>query len=307
MAKTDVDTTRDDEPGLRLFGWRIQQSSLDVVLVLTLVITMVSPSPHDPWYMRVAAVNLAICALVFRSLLRSAKFWLVVTLVHVLVFNFYLWEFSDNHKFLLSYWCLAITCALAAEDPDEVLASTSRILVGLVFLFATVWKATSWSYVNDGTFQFLLVTDFRFFPIANILADVTPEILEANRQALAGVRTATAEIALETTPGVAPLATFLTWWTVLLEGVIALAFLVPRVRWLEVGRHILLLGFIASTYPPTNVIQFGWIIVAMGLASCPRSSRRLQLAYLIAFVFIFCFSTGYLRTAFYESVLRAAP
>ena len=95
-----MDPAQHEESGLRLFTWRPHQGALDVILVLTLAIIMVSPAPHDPWYVRVTAINLAICALVFRSLLRSATFWIVVAGLHVVVFNIYLWEFSDNHKFL---------------------------------------------------------------------------------------------------------------------------------------------------------------------------------------------------------------
>ena len=291
------------ESELQLFGWRTGQSQLDVLLLLTLVVVMVSPAPHDPWYLRVAAIVLSIGALVFRPLLRHVGFWGIMAVLHIVVFNFVGWEFSDNHKFLLSYWCLAIAGALCLQDPAAALATTSRLLIGLVFLFATVWKATSIVYLSDTNFHFLLLTDFRFFPLANLLAGVSPEVFEANRDALAGMNTLQSPITLQATDGVAALATFLTRWTVILEGLIALLFLIPKGRVVTVVRHVTLLGFVVVTYPPTNVIQFGWIIVVMGLASSPVEFRRIRSAYFAALIFIFCFSTGAIRNAFYEWVV----
>ncbi len=279
------------------YGQLVDQNTLDLTLRLTLILIIVRPGSF--WYLIIIMTLLAICPFIYRPLLPNRNYWLVMAGILLFVNNFYYWNFSDNHKFLISYWCLAIGCSLSLEDPEEAMVRNARWLVGLVFLFATLWKATSIVYLNGSAFHFYLLSDQRFFALAHLFGGIDSGTILLNEMAIAKMATLPPLIQLRSPPGVATLAHFLTWWTIISEGIIALLFLIPRwslSRW----RDIVLLLFMAGTYPPTNVTQFGWILTIMGLAQCPREARRTRFCYLLVFLYIFCFSSGYLRKVFYD-------
>ena len=273
-------------------------SSLSLATLLTAILLLVSPGPAHEWTLTLPISVLVILSLIVPCLRTSARFWGVASLLLIAyhcVYNYYL---SDNHKFVISGWCLAITIALCTPNPAHSLAWLGRVMVGLVFGLAVVWKATSLDYMSGHSFEFLLVTDPRFFALANLLGGLSAETYHANQAAVEQVRTLTGSIPIAGTEAASPLALFLTWWTIILETIIAALFLYDRSEKVRQWRHWILLGFIITTYPPTNVIQFGWILIAMAVASCPESYRRERVLYALSFLFILAFSTGNLREAF---------
>jgi hypothetical protein len=82
------------------------------------------------------------------------------------------------------------------------------------------------------------------------------------------------------------LATFLTWATVLLEGLVAAVFLVPWGRWTLAVRHGTLLGFCAAAYAIAPVAGFGWLLCAMGVSQVPADRRVLRAAYVAVFLLL---------------------
>lgn len=292
------------------FRRRLEElDSTDLVLYLSLVLVLVRPGPTEPWYSLVPTTLLAILAVLDSRLLRQPWLWFTMAAVNFLGHNVANWEFSDNHKFLTTYWLLAVGCSLALANPARGLSLNGRVLVGLVFFFATVWKLSSSTYLDDSMFRFLLVSDPRFFSLAHYFGGLEAQDYYHNVRELtryvysANSDTVAKEIALREPSGIAAFATFLTWWTVLIEGLIAVLFLIPGeskiVRW----RHLVLIAFLVSTYPPTNVIHFGWLILVMGLASCPPEAKKTRLAYVASFLFIFVFSTGQIREGVFQSLL----
>lgn len=286
-----------------------EMDGVDLVLFLSLIMLLVRPGPPEPWYSLVPTSLLAFLAVLDQRLLRQPWLWFAVAATNFLGHNVANWEFSDNHKFLMTYWCLAIGCSLALPDAARRLASNGRVLIGLVFLFATVWKLTSAAYMDDSMFRVLLVTDSRFFGLAHFFGGFEAADYYSNLTMLqrciesSTIDYVAKEIPLVESSGIAPFATFLTWWTVLIEGLVAVIFLFPRDNAFTKWRHVVLIAFIVSTYPPTNVIHFGWLILVMGLAACPPEARKTRIAYVASFLFIFIFSTGQIRTWFLESQL----
>ena len=275
---------------------------LDLVLILTLILLIVRPGPAERWYLEIPLTIIAVSPLLAPSLLRNACFWGLLTALLLVVHVGLHYHTSDNHKFLLTYWCLALTGALTLRDPQAALALNGRLIIGIVFLLAAAWKLTSASYVNDDTFYFLLLTDSRFFSLAYLLGGMPWETFAANQESIGTLNSLPETIPLTGTAALPAVAKFLSWWTVLIEGTIAILFLIPRGEKIALGRHLTLLLFLASTYPPTSVIQFGWIVIIMAIASTPPEAKRIRLAYVVTFFFLFCFSTGYVREQFYEWV-----
>lgn len=274
---------------------------IDLAILLTLALILVRPGPGDPWYLAISTTILGIAGLLWRDFARQAWFWFVLGAIFFGVNNVERWAVSDNHKFLTSYWCLAVAICLCVRDREEALATTGRLLIGLVFLFATIWKITSNDYLTGETFHFLLISDVRFFPLAYLFCDFPPELCYANQQALeASLGSLSPTIPLQGTDAMPGFATFLTWFTVAIEGIIAVLFLIPPQQPLAKWRDAVLLSFVVVTYPPTNVIHFGWVLIAMAVAQCPKEHRGTRLAYVVSFLFIFCFSTGLFRQNLYD-------
>ena len=78
----------------------------------------------------------------------------------------------------------------------------------------------------------------------------------------------------------------MTWWTVILEGAIASAFLWYVNRGISKVRDALLITFCVTTYAVTPVEGFGWLLIAMGVAQCSAVRHTTRPLYLVVFVLI---------------------
>jgi hypothetical protein len=89
---------------------------------------------------------------------------------------------------------------------------------------------------------------------------------------------------LPSVPALRAAAHALGWATVLLEGVVALAFLAPPALGIGRLRDAALLVFCAGTYALAPVAGFGWLLLAMGAAQ--SQSARWRLLYLAVFALV---------------------
>jgi hypothetical protein len=257
-------------------------------LALRLFLVAQLLDPPLPWLERLPVLTLAGAGLVLPGLLRSRALWsaLLLTLAVPLAWN---WPFPDNHDYLTALFCLAVICALSTPLPERTLAWNARMLIGLAFAFATVWKLLLAPDFLDGRFfRVTLLHDGRFENLAVLLTDVTWEEWDENALALDAVLAGEVEAGtgdFSEPAGIRPLAALLTGATLAIEGLVALSFLWPPGGRISRWRDPTLLLFSALTYSFATVRGFGWLLVAMGVAQCePR--RRVVLAYLVLFVLI---------------------
>lgn len=276
--------------------WRMARRLPDVrplrVVPWLLMLVLLLNAP-DAWYLRTPLVALAAAGMVVRRIVYAPAYWYcVATLLGATVYLN--WESSDNHKYLFVYAALALCCvfSLPRTQQDEALAKTSRLLIGLCMLFATLWKLANPQYVSGGFFTYELLVDPRFAGLVSWLGDLSTTDLAANRAlrellvsgTTRGIDVTTVSLGSSTRIGL--LATALTWWTVLIEGLIALLFLLPDSRRVAQMRNMALLVFGASTYCIAPVRGFGWILMLLGLGQCGERERAFRPAYLAAFVLI---------------------
>lgn len=199
------------------------------------------------------------------------------------------WYEADNHYWLIGYWTLA--CAIAASESERIGAAilrlNGRLLIGLCFLFATVWKILGGQYHDGAFFVFQFDFDDRFKPWVVGLFGQPPETYDLNAKQFS---LTTADPALGTrfpvshTPAMVWAALAFGWWTILIEGAIALSFLSSRPRWLFERRDWVLLLFIYTTYLLTPVFGFGAVLITMGLAQCDLARRGTRVAYLASLI-----------------------
>ncbi len=110
------------------------QDPVDLVLRLTLVMTLLFPG--DLWFHRIYMRILAVLGFIYLPVLRKQWYWLLLFVLNLSVQNLYNWAASDNHKWLYSYWYLAVALSVGGTRPRQVLAVNARLLIGLTFFFA---------------------------------------------------------------------------------------------------------------------------------------------------------------------------
>jgi hypothetical protein len=267
-----------------------QDGVADPVLTLTAIVLLLRPL--DVWWVTAFVLTAACLSLLSRTVRRAPLTWLLVALfvgARIVV----LWPLSDNHIYLLAYWCLAIGLALSSAAPAATLSSSSRWVLGGAFGMAVLWKAVlSPDYVDGRFFRVTLLTDQRFADAALVFGGLSRDQMAQNRAFLDPLPNG-AEL-LTPPPFVEPprlraFAAVTTWSGLILEGLIALTCLIPLTR-LDIARHALLLAFCITTYALAPVAGFGWLIATMGLAQCRPHQRLLLGAYVAVFILILMYS-----------------
>jgi hypothetical protein len=258
-----------------------------MALRLTAIVLLLQPVPL--WYLRPVLISLAVLVVALPAVLRTPAAWgLMAILLAIRVIR--LWPTPDNHHYLYVYWALAIFLALLADRPGIVLGRSARWLVVGVFLWATLWKGLlSPDYMDGRFYRVRLLTDLRFAETTRLVGDLTPEQIEGARAYLKPPpfgEPVSQDPRLVESPGVNRLAVFLTWGTLLIEGAVALAFLLPWGRHTLAVRHGALFAFCGSAYAIAPVAGFGWILCAMGVAQVPDDRRGLLMAYVVVFLLL---------------------
>jgi hypothetical protein len=262
----------------------------DLPLQLTAIILLLRPL--DVWWVSGFVLIGAGLSLLFAPVRRTPATWLAIAaLIGARVVA--VWPLSDNHIYLLAYWCLAIGLALATTTRPAALAAGSRWLLGAAFALAVIWKGVlSPDYLDGRFFRVTLLTDDRFADAVMLIGNMTADqILDA--RAYLQPLPAGAELADPVWFGepvrLRVLGTTLTWAGFACEGLVAILCLVPSGRG-QLARHITLLLFCLSTYALAPVAGFGWLLAAMGLAQCAREQKALRVAYVTAFFIIMMYA-----------------
>ncbi len=232
-------------------------------------------------------------ALAIPPLTRRAPIWLALAglVLARLVVD---WPLSDNHIYLLAYWCLGIGLCLRLPAPFTAIAEMSRWLAGAAFLCAVIWKGVlAPDFLDARFFRMTLITDERFAALSRSVGGLSDEQLQVNREALtslpAGAELLNGPVLVEP-PALRRLGLALTWGGFLLEATLAWALLSSWPAALHRRRHLLMIAFAAATYAVAPVAGFGWLLVAMGMTQCEPAQRTLRLAYLGVFVLIFVYT-----------------
>jgi hypothetical protein len=178
---------------------------LELVIVMSLLLVAM----HSPGQLTPVLVGLAVAGLLHRPLARHGGFWLAVAAVRAVGQLPTGWHVIDNHQYLLTYWCLALGVALLLRDPRSVLRVNARLLIGLAFAFATLWKLISPDFTDGSFFTYTLLVDARFDAVTQTLGGAA-DAASTNAGLVAALTAAgagpDAVVTLESGPGVVALA-----------------------------------------------------------------------------------------------------
>jgi hypothetical protein len=247
--------------------------------------------PMGPFYARAVLLGLAGLGLAFPAVLRAPITWLGLTagVGTCLVAD---WPLSDNHIYLLVYWCLAVVIALRTGDPPASLGASARLLLGAAFALAVAWKVVSPDYLDGRFFRVTLLTDDRFAETALLLGGLSGDDLDHDRKALEPLPEG-AELMdpprVREPARFRALAAACTWGGLALEVAVAALHLVPGPLYV-LARHLALLLFGVATYAVAPVAGFGWLLAVMGLAGCRPGQRGLRTAYGALFFVVLFYS-----------------
>ncbi len=277
-----------------LAGFRQRLAGLDVIdLAIRLSLLDLLYKPVGPWYIRPFILLLAGLGFFSSGVRRSAITWFLLAFLTGwrVVAD---WPMSDNHAYLLCYWCLAVFCSRMAGDFRPWLALNVRLLIGMAFLFAVLWKAFLSPDYMDGTFfRVTFLIDQRFTGISRVVGDMSRSSIEESASYLEPLRDG-AELfdppRLLEPDGLIRFALAATWWTVLMEAAVATCFLGLGGPWLFKQRHLVLLLFCSTTYALAPVAGFGWLLMAMGMAQCEAERSTIRNLYLACFFLILFYS-----------------
>ena len=266
---------------------------MGAALALRLTALVLLLRPMGPWTLRPLILAAAGLAILSPRALISSWTWYALTglLVARIVAD---WPLPDNHVYLLAYWCLAVALALSAAEPGRELMTSARLLIGTAFLMAVIWKGVlSPDYLDGRFFRVTWLTDERFEDAVQLLGQLSPPQLEHNRVALQPLPEG-AELldqpTLEEPLAFRSLVLASTWGILIMEALVACAFLIPfggRATYLQ---HGLLLCFCGITYAIAPVAGFGWLLLTMGVALCRPDQQLLRGMYVATWFLVLLYS-----------------
>jgi hypothetical protein len=232
---------------------------------------------------------------------RKSLFWAALVMVLV-VRGAREWYSIDNHQYLLIYWAVAIMLAVrvAAQHFAIVLGRTAVLMIGSVMLLATAQKAQSPEFRSGSFFEYTFLTDDRFEPLTfwttglpRGTAQAHTKMMNRFKEPATSSDDRPQRLQLTSNNRIRQASIVLTWLTLLMEGTVAALFLFPfRSRRMLIVRNVSMILFIMATYPIAPVIGFGWLLISMGLAQCPREFVLLRTAYITLFLLLPLFTVS---------------
>lgn len=266
---------------------------VDVVLRLSILLVMLYFTNNPQ--LRVVLRVIGVAMLLSPMLLRSTVAWLAVSTMVCATVGLD-WYAADNHYWLIGYWTIVCTLAVAHGDDRgalRIMQLNGRLLIGLCMLFAAIWKVIGWQYHDGNFFLYTFHFDSRFKRIPKMVGspdeyygrnrasynelsgdpregyateEQLEEVMDAQERAGKKRERPRPGKPIEHSKELETLALAFSWWTIFIEAAIAFVFLCPFPRWLFAWRDWVLISFIVTTYLLAPVFGFGMLLFVMGLA-----------------------------------------
>jgi len=252
---------------------------IDVVSIVTAIVMI--RNSHGGVYLMVSIAAIAIM-LGFAKVRRSPWFWLGLAAVWAPRLIFHCYE-NEDHIFFGVYWFAAIGLALWGDQQHETLAKSARLLIGLSFAFALLWKLMVPQFHDSSLLHYKLLYDYRFREmVTEPIGGLSQSATETNIDSIRSLRESPIQptaVPIEVPARVTVLARSATAWTILAEGMLAALFLLPATKFTTSWRDPTLIFFMISTYIVAPVLGFASIFTAMGIAQDQSKNGRTRLAY----------------------------
>jgi hypothetical protein len=225
--------------------------------------------------------------LLFHSWAKHPFPWLIIFCF--MAGSLWIWRNSaDNHKYLFAYWVLAGALAYPSGNAKATLAFNARYLIAGAFGWAVMWKVGLGEFTDGRFFYYTFLEDSRFEAVARYIGGVPVQDWGRFQDYLQVIKYYPGVEGLKAVlphyPSLWQASLAISYWTLGIEGLIALGFLCSHRRgMLWVGQTALLI-FILTTYPIAPVRMFAALLALMGFASTRDDQPRLRLVFLAVFL-----------------------
>lgn len=224
-------------------------------------------------------IFVSITGLVFYQTIKNEKYFWILLLVSYLGSHAQVISSADNHKWLFIYLLLN-HIIYKFHDNIEFYKRNAQLLIGIVFLFATFWKIYGGEYLDGSFFEYAFLADERLQPFVKKFMNYDDYVLKGNffiakYYLNQGVYPKTFINSLYVNDNLKWASYFFSYFTLIIEGIIALLFcLKPFCRIKEYSDYILL-GFVSSVYWLLPVTGFASLIVILGLIQANPKTFKL--------------------------------
>ncbi|WP_150935832.1 hypothetical protein [Pseudotamlana haliotis] len=200
--------------------------------------------------------------------------------------------YVPNHKHIYAYVLVSICLLFFFFKEDEILSKLrdqAKYIIGLCFLFAVIGKFLAPEFLNGGFFEFTNTTDPRFFGFTSYVAGVNPTLLlenAANIDHLLNTNNTTFSFKLNGVENLKTIGLIISYWTIFIEGMIAISFCLPSKFSLSKYRNVFLIAFIITTYPIATVYGFAIILAALGYIQSTKENQitKASIFYMLVFI-----------------------
>lgn len=266
-----------------------------LILVLKMILIILLVLMNDNTVLAILMPVIVVPGLLFNKIALNKYYWLLLTLFSVtpyLVLD--LVGYVPNHKHIFAYVILSITIMLFFSEKNEILNNLriqAKYIIGLCFLFAVIGKFLAPEFVDGSFFEFTNTIDPRFYGFTSFVADVDPLLLkenEINMQNLLSTNNTEFFFNVNGTENISTLGLIISYWTIFIEGMIAITFCIPNSYLLSKFRNVFLIAFILTTYPIATVYGFAIILAALGFIQATKTNKltKYSLFYLCVFILL---------------------
>lgn len=275
-------------------GWLPKPNNLFFDMILQMSLLMLLVMTNDIPLQQIFIPLFIIPALLFKKVRNSLLFWLIL-LFYLLYFYVFMGtnRYVPNHKYLYVFYilllCIIIYIKKSTNDWFEILKTSAQYMIGFVFLLATVGKFLAPEFLNGSFFEFTLLTDERFSGFTQSIVGIQNSDLnigfeEFNK--LLRSNSLSHEAQLPTSEKLHFISIFLSYWTILIEGSIAITFLSPAKSFGGKYRNWVLLIFIITTYPIATVPGFAILLTLLAFITSKSDTRPNVWSYVYIGIFI---------------------
>jgi hypothetical protein len=177
-------------------------------------------------------------------------------------------EHMEDHVPLFTVWLVALALSLRCSDEGDFLAAAgfqARLLIGVTFTAAVLWKLWFGTYLSGVTLWMYMVADDRFGPLAAVVG-LSQEDLAFARSDLSGVLDGTvSSVTFQASGWTEWMIVLVAVMTLLIEAVIALSHLSPdatRIARLRLP-SVVLFGLV--TYGTVPVVPFAVLLALLAM------------------------------------------
>ncbi|MGI9518897.1 MAG: hypothetical protein ACR2NP_17720 [Pirellulaceae bacterium] len=289
-------------------SWLAQFRTFDLVAILTLALSIYLTFESQNFFQFLILLQLLVVSIAWPAFRRSCHLWLTVVLLWVPTL-YYEWCNHEDHVYFAIYWCAVLGLAtwrpavvVAGKlrqrsdskewhrDTEKFIRVSARWLIGLCFLFAFAWKLASPEFRDGSLFQYKLTCDNRFSETLAIYpGGMDVPTLLVNYEKMHELRSPAAQVTaqpLQYTDRISWMSHAMTWWTILIEGLLAVAFLWPAGRRVNLVRNASLILFALSTYVIAPVMGYGFAFMILGFANTESHERKTRWTYFGALIIL---------------------